>query len=101
VTGETSDAAYDVQFAPAAARELGRLRADEVARLRRPVLGLAFEPRPAGAVHIVGTRYLRQRVGDLRVIYLVTDAERTVVITRIAKRSERTYRRLGPTSSGP
>ena len=94
MTGEHAEAPYQVQFAPTSAKELGRLRADDAARLRRPILGLAFEPRPAGSRGIAGTRYLRLRVGDLRVIYAVMDEERRVVITRIAKRSEHTYRRL-------
>ncbi len=94
MTGGTEDSAYEIQFAPAAARELGRLRADDAARLRRSILGLAFEPHPAGVAGVAGTRYLRLRVGDLRVIYLVLDEQRRVVITRIARRSESTYRRL-------
>jgi mRNA-degrading endonuclease RelE of RelBE toxin-antitoxin system len=92
VTGERDDVPYQVQFAPTAAKELGRLRADDAARLRRSILGLAFEPRPVGARGVVGTRYLRLRVGDLRVIHLIVEDEPRVVITRIAKRSEHTYR---------
>ena len=58
------------------------------------ILALAFEPRPIGARGVAGTRYLRLRVGDLRVVYLVNDEARSVVVARIAKRSEHTYRRL-------
>jgi mRNA interferase RelE/StbE len=94
VTGGTSESPHEVQFAPTAVKELGKLRADDAARLRRSILGLAFQPRPVGAQAIVGTRYLRLRVGDLRVIYLIVEDRRRVVITRIAKRSEHTYRRL-------
>jgi mRNA interferase RelE/StbE len=94
VTGGSEDAPYDVEFTPAAAKELGRLRADDAARLRRPILGLAFDPRPPGVLPVVGTPYLRLRVGMLRVIYLVMDDRHRVVITRIARRSERTYRGL-------
>lgn len=85
---------YEVRFTPAAARELRRLRADDAARLRRPTLGLAFDPRPAAARPIVGSPYLRLRVGDLRIVYLVSPDDRVVVIERVARRSESTYRRL-------
>jgi len=34
------------------------------------------------------------RVGELRVVYIVDDAARTVVVLRVARRSESTYRRL-------
>ena len=37
--------------------------------------------------------FYRIRHGDLRVIYAVIEGERRVVVARIAKRSERTYRR--------
>ena len=94
MTGGPDDAPFDVLFAPPATKELGRLRADDAARLRRAILSLAFEPRPQGVLRVAGTPYLRLRVGDLRVIYLLMEAERRVVITRVAKRSEHTYRRL-------
>jgi mRNA-degrading endonuclease RelE of RelBE toxin-antitoxin system len=36
----------------------------------------------------------RLRVGDLRIVYLVEDASGLVVVLRVARRSESTYRRL-------
>jgi mRNA interferase RelE/StbE len=87
-------ALYAVRFTPAAERELHRLRPDDAARLRRPILGLAVNPRPSGVSAISGTPYLRLRLGDLRVIYQARDDERLVLIVRLARRSERTYRRL-------
>jgi mRNA-degrading endonuclease RelE of RelBE toxin-antitoxin system len=36
------------------------------------------------------------RVGDLRVIYAIEDEARLVVVLRVARRNEATYRRLGP-----
>jgi mRNA interferase RelE/StbE len=94
VSGRPRPAQYTVRFTPAAERELRRLRADDAVRLRRPILGLALEPRPPGSQRISGSDYLRIRDGDLRVIYLIDDSERGVIIVRIARRSESTYRRL-------
>jgi len=85
---------YRVEFARAAIRELGRLRADEAVRLRKPIFELSFEPRPVGVRPVVGTPYLRIRIGDLRVVYLVDDELLLVVIERIGRRSESTYRRI-------
>ena len=90
----TGSEPYRVTLTPAAARELRRLRADDAARLRRPILGLAFGPRPTGARPVVGSPNQRIRVGDLRVVYLVDDVARSVVITRVARRAESSYRRL-------
>ena len=85
---------YAVSFASTAARQLRKLRADDAARLRRPIFELAFDPRPPGSRVIVGSEYRRIRVGDLRVVYSVDDAGRRVIVKRIAKRAESTYRRV-------
>lgn len=85
---------YEVTFAPQAVRELERLPALDVARLRRPILALAFDPRPVGATRVTVTDLWRIRAGERRVIYRIDDDHRVVLIARIARRSERTYRRL-------
>ena len=43
---------------------------------------------------LAGTDFWRLRVGDLRVIYLVDDGANLVVVLRVARRSESTYRRV-------
>jgi mRNA interferase RelE/StbE len=87
---------YRVELAPAAQRQLRRLPPGDAARLRGPILALAFAPRPPGAVKLAGTDFLRLRVGDLRIVYVVDDAARLVVVLKVARRSESTYRRVGP-----
>lgn len=85
-----------VELAPAAQRQLRRLPPGDAARLRGPILALAIEPRPPGAVKLAGSDFWRLRVGDLRVIYLVDDAASLVVVLKVARRSESTYRRVDP-----
>ncbi len=85
-----------VQLAPTAQRQLRRLPPGDAARLRGPILALALEPRPPGAVKLTGTEFWRLRVGDLRVIYLVDDDSNLVVVLKVARRSESTYRRVDP-----
>ena len=82
-----------VELAPAAQRQLRRLPPGDAARLRGPILALAVEPRPPGAVKLVGTDFWRQRVGDLRLVYVIDDDASLVVVLRVARRSESTYRR--------
>jgi mRNA-degrading endonuclease RelE of RelBE toxin-antitoxin system len=36
----------------------------------------------------------RLRIGDLRVVYAIEDESQTVVVLRVARRSESTYRRV-------
>lgn len=88
-------ARYRVELAPAAERQLRRLPPGDAARLRAPILDLAAEPRPSGATNLVGTDFLRLRVGQLRVIYAVDDDLRLVVVLRVARRAESTHRRIG------
>jgi len=89
-----SEARYRVEVAPAAQRQLRRLPPGSAARLRGPILALAIDPRPAGVARLAGTDFLRLRVGDLRVIYIVDDRARLVVVLKVARRSESTYRRV-------
>jgi mRNA-degrading endonuclease RelE of RelBE toxin-antitoxin system len=35
------------------------------------------------------------RVGDLRIVFLIDDAANLVVVLKVARRSESTYRRIG------
>lgn len=89
-----SEGGWRVVLAPAAQRQLRRLPPGDAARLRGPILALAIEPRPAGVTKLAETDFWRLRVGDLRVIDLIEEATRQVVVLRVARRSESTYRRV-------
>ena len=84
---------YRVELAPAAARQLRRLPPGDAARLRAPILALALDPRPPGVAPLVDTDWWRLRIGDLRVVYAIDDAHRLVIVLRVARRNESTYRR--------
>jgi len=83
-----------VELAPAAQRQLRRLPPGDAARIRGPILALAIEPRPPGALKITGTRFWRLRFGDMRVVYLIEEAASLVLVLRVARRWESTYRRV-------
>lgn len=89
-----SGADYRVEISPAAQRQLRRLPPGDAARLRGPILALAIEPHPAGVAKLAGTDFWRLRVGDLRIVYMVDEASRLVVVLKVARRSESTYRRV-------
>ena len=90
--------AWRVELTPAAARQLRRVRADELLALRGVILDLARDRRPAGAGKLRGADLwrIRLRIDGVpwRVVYQVRSAERLVVVTRIARRDEGTYRGL-------
>ena len=62
-------------------------------RIRAAILALASAPRPPGCARLRDEETLyRIRIGDWRVLYHVDDAGRQVVIAKVARRSEQTYR---------
>ncbi|MEO5704036.1 MAG: type II toxin-antitoxin system RelE/ParE family toxin [Candidatus Limnocylindrales bacterium] len=85
---------YQVELAPAAQHQLERLPPGVAASLRGPILALALEPHPPGSAKPAGTEFWRIRIGELRVVYAFDAADRVVVVLRVARRSESTYRRL-------
>jgi mRNA interferase RelE/StbE len=89
-----SEPAWRVELSPAAQRELRRLPPGDAARLRGPILALSIDPLPPGSAKLAGTDFWRLRVGDLRVVYEIEDIDRLIVVLRVARRSESTYRRI-------
>jgi mRNA interferase RelE/StbE len=88
-----SEGGRRVIITPAAQRQLRRLPPGDAARLRAPILALVIDDHPSGAAKLAGTDFWRLRVGDLRIVYLV-EGDGTVAVLRVARRSERTYRRV-------
>ena len=91
-----SESGRRVELAPAAQRQLRRLPPGDAARLRGPILALAIDPRPPVVTELVGTDFWRLRVGDLRIVYIVDEAANLVIVLKVARRSESTYRRVEP-----
>ena len=89
-----SEGNHRVELAPGAQRQFRRLPPGDAARLRGPILALAIDARPPGAAKLAGTDFWRLRVGDLRIVYVIDDVAAVVVVLRVARRSERTYRRV-------
>ena len=90
-----NDAPWRVELAPGAQPQLRRLPPGDAARLRGPILALAIDPRPPGVAKLAGTQYWRLRVGELRVVYVIDEPRRLIVVLKVARRSESTYRRVG------
>lgn len=85
---------YEVEFSPAAARQLKKL--DRVARLRvqAGVELLAIEPRPPGAKKLVGgDGEWRIRTGDYRIVYEIHDGVLLVLVLAVGHRREIYQRR--------
>ena len=85
--------AYRVELAPSAQRDLKAVPRQLLPLLRQAILALAEEPRPRGARKVRGQeRTWRIRVGRYRILYDVHDDRRLVVVLRVRRREEGTYR---------
>ena len=88
---------YQIFIERRAEKTLARLPGKDRTRIAVLIDALSEEPRPPGCQPVKsapkGTYPIR--VGNYRVIYTVLDDERQVVVARVAKRDERTYRGLG------
>jgi mRNA interferase RelE/StbE len=87
-----SDSPWRVDLAPAAQRQLRKLPPDATARVRGPILALARNPRPPASAALAGGPFRRLRVGDIRIVYGINDDARIIVVLRVARRNESTYR---------
>ena len=85
--------AYEVRFARPVAKELRRLDRREAKRVVEAAEALTDDPRPSSAQTVRGTRYLRIRVGNYRVIYEIRDEELVVLVVKVGHRRE-VYREL-------
>ncbi len=88
---------YSIEVTPAADRDLDRLKERigrrDFERLRVAIRGLASEPRPQGGTKLRGAEGAhRIRIGSYLVVYDVYDDRALVVILKVVRRSETTYR---------
>lgn len=83
--------AYHVEIEHSASRTLLRIARGDRAAARRidsAIKALAEDPRPAGALKLVGTGGWRIRIGDYRVVYAIEDAVLAVTIVKIGHRRD-------------
>ena len=89
---------YDIEVTLAADRDLERLtrriQRRDFERLREAIRDLASNPRPQGVTKLRGVEdAYRIRVGAYRVVYDIHDDRALLVILKVARRTEATYRR--------
>jgi mRNA interferase RelE/StbE len=85
--------AYQLKIHRQVEKQLGRIGKSQRERLVEAMRSLREEPRPRGCQHLIDQLF-RIRVGQYRVIYAVFDEEVVVVVCKVARRTEKTYRDL-------
>jgi mRNA interferase RelE/StbE len=73
---------------PSAAKELEAIPRKDRARLATKIVTLAGNPRPPGCEKLSLREEYRVRQGRYRVVYSISDAEKTVLVVKVAQRRE-------------
>ena len=79
---------YSVLIKPSAAKELEEIPRKDRRRIVPKIRGLAANPRPVGCEKLSGHEQYRLRQGRYRIVYSISDKERSVVVVKIAHRRE-------------
>ena len=84
-----SENEYEVLFKPLAERQLGKLPREIRQSVISQIAALGKTPRPHGMVKVhAAPGHYRVRIRDWRIIYLINDKEKRVVIVKIGKRDD-------------
>jgi mRNA interferase RelE/StbE len=85
---------YRISILPGAQKQILSLpRADQI-KVVQLIDNLAENPRPKGCKKLKGTELWRVRGGHLRIIYSILNNELKIIILKVGKRQEDTYKNL-------
>ena len=79
---------YKVLIKPSAVKEVEAVPAKDRERVVRKIRSLSEDPRPRGSEKLSGEDKYRVRQGRYRVVYSVSDDDRTVLVVKVGHRRE-------------
>jgi len=85
---------YQVRLRRAAQKQLDKLTGRDYQAVARAISALEQEPRPPRVEKLAESGLWRIRAGLYRVVYAIEDKESLVIVVRIARRTEDTYKGL-------
>ena len=85
---------YQVRLRRVVQRQLGRLAEHDYEIVAGAISALEQAPRPRGVKKLAESGLWRIRIGQHRIVYNIDDRERLVIVVRVARRTENTYKRL-------
>ena len=85
---------YQVRLRRAVQKQLDKLAEHDYEIVAEAISALEREPRPSGVKKLAESGLWRIGVGQYRVVYNIDDEEFLVIVVRVARRAEDTYKRL-------
>ena len=79
---------YKLLIKPSAARQIEAVRKADRLRIVRKIQALSDEPRPHGSEKLSAEEKYRLRQGSYRIVYSISDADKTVVVVKVGHRRE-------------
>ena len=83
--------AYQLKLLSGIEKQLRRLPGSDRERVVQAMRSLATDPRPSGAIHLLDNLH-RFRVGNYQILCAVFDSELVVLVCKVARRTEVTYK---------
>jgi len=83
---------YEVRLRRAAQKELDFLSAKDYRAVARVIDSLEKNPRPHKVKKLADSGLWRIRLGRYRIVYAIDDDNKLVIIVRVARRKEDTYK---------
>jgi len=85
---------YEVKIRSAAQKSLGSLTGKEYLLVAEAISALEETPRPPEVKKLADSDLWRVRVKKRRVIYAINDTAKEIIVVRVARRSEDTYKEI-------
>ena len=79
---------YRILIKPSASRELDDIPKTDLKRIVKRIQNLSETPRPSGCEKLSGEDRYRVRQGPYRIVYLIDDKSREVIIVKVGHRRE-------------
>ena len=83
---------YEVRLRRAAQKGLDALSERDHEKVAEAITTLGENPRPRRVKKLADSGLLHIRVGQCRIVYALDDKAQTVVVVRVVRRGEDTYR---------
>ena len=85
---------YQVRLRRAAQKQLDKLSEHEYEIVAQSISALEQEPRPPRVKKLAASGLWRIKIGQYRIVYSIDDEECLIIVVRVARRTEDTYKRL-------